>query len=67
MHTNKEYQIHLDAFLTSEMVFIKSILNDLEMDSHPEAGEAICRLNIVYEYMKDRLISASLKKDKRLH
>ena len=67
MHIDQRYETQLDAFLTSEMAFIKTRLHGLEMNSHPEAEDAACRLQIVYQYMLDRLISSNLKNNKRLN
>ena len=67
MHIEQQYETQLDAFLASEMAIIKSTLHGLEMSSHPEAQETFCRLQIVYQYMLDRLISSNLKNDKRLN
>tara|TARA_B100001250_G_scaffold386358_1_gene382812 strand:+ start:285 stop:488 length:204 start_codon:yes stop_codon:yes gene_type:complete len=67
MHIDQRYETQLDAFLTSEMAIIKSTLHGLEANSHPEAEETFCRLQIVYQYMLDRLISSNLKNNKRLN
>ena len=67
MHIEQQYETQLDAFLASEMAIIKSTLHGLEMSSHPEAEETFCRLQIVYQYMLDRLISHNLHNENRLH
>ena len=53
MHIDQRYETQLDAFLTSEMAIIKSTLHGLEANSHPEAEETFCRLQIVYQYMQN--------------
>ena len=56
-----------DVF-TSEMMLIRSAQTDLLQHSpEPELRREFDKLEIVYNYLRDRLISVNLRNEKRLH
>ena len=56
-----------DVF-TSEMMLIRSAQTDLlQHRPEPELRREFDKLEIVYNYLRDRLISVNLRNEKRLH
>ena len=47
--------------LSSEMMLIKHAQHGLQHSDHPGAARQMMQLQIVYDYMKDRLITTNLK------
>jgi hypothetical protein len=56
-----------DVF-TSEMMLIRSAQTDLlQHHPEPELRREFDKLEIVYNYLRDRLMSVNLRNEKRLH
>ena len=65
--TEEEYILNYEAVLSSEMMLIKHAQHGLQHSKHPGAARQMMQLQIVYDYMKDRLITTNLKNEKKLN
>ena len=65
--TEEEYILNYEAVLSSEMMLIKHAQHGLQHSNHPGAASQMMQLQIVYDYMKDRLITTNLKNEKKLN
>jgi len=65
--TEEEYILNYEAVLSSEMMLIKHAQHGLQYSNHPGAARQMMQLQIVYDYMKDRLITTNLKNEKKLN
>tara|TARA_A100001391_G_scaffold104576_1_gene69808 strand:- start:1170 stop:1376 length:207 start_codon:yes stop_codon:yes gene_type:complete len=65
--TEEEYILNYEAVLSSEMMLIKHAQHGLQHSNHPGAARQMMQLQIVYDYMKDRLITTNLKNEKKLN
>ena len=63
----QEFISNYEAVLSSEMMLIKTAQHGLQHSNHPSAAKQFWHLQIVYDYMKDRLITTNLKKEKKLN
>tara|TARA_Y100001963_G_scaffold99187_1_gene136533 strand:- start:1688 stop:1894 length:207 start_codon:yes stop_codon:yes gene_type:complete len=65
--SEEEFISSYEAVLSSEMMLIKHAQHGLQHSKHPEATRQMMQLQIVYDYMKDRLITTNLKNEKKLN
>jgi|TARA_A100001515_G_C4533051_1_gene197554 hypothetical protein len=65
--TEEEYILNYETVLSSEMMLIKHAQHGLQHSNHPGAARQMMQLQIVYDYMKDRLITTNLKNEKKLN
>ena len=62
-----EFISNYEAVLSSEMMLIKHAQHGLQHSKHPGAARQMMQLQIVYEYMRDRLLATNLKNEKKLN
>ncbi len=68
MNTDEqEFITNYEAVLSSEMMLIKHAQHGLQYSKHPEAARQLWQLQVVYEYMRDRLLTTNLKNEKKLN
>ena len=65
--SEEEFISSYEAVLSSEMMLIKHAQHGLRHSKHPGAARQMMQLQIVYDYMKDRLITTNLKNEKKLN
>ena len=65
--SEEEFISNYEAVLSSEMMLIKHAHHGLQHSKHPGAVRQKMQLQIVYDYMKDRLITTNLKNEKKLN
>ena len=65
--SEEEFISSYEAVLSSEMMLIKHAQHGLQYSKHPGAARQMMQLQIVYDYMKDRLITTNLKNEKKLN
>jgi len=63
----QDFIFNYEAVLSSEMIMIRNAQYGLRFSEEPGASREHWRLQIVYEYMRDRLLTTNLKKQKRLN
>tara|TARA_Y100000766_G_C18721006_1_gene513907 strand:- start:105 stop:311 length:207 start_codon:yes stop_codon:yes gene_type:complete len=68
MISEKEFIIKFSDIISSEMMLIRAAQHDL-LQHRPEERlkNEFDKLEIVYNYLRDRLISQKLHNEKRLH
>ena len=68
MRTEQECTTKYEDIIASEMTLIRSAQVDLlQRRPEPELRSQFNMLEIVYNYLRDRLISVNLRNEKRLH
>ena len=68
MISEKEFIGKYQDIIASEMMLIRSAQNDLSQHRPEERlRNEFDKLEIVYNYLRDRLISVNLHNEKRLH
>jgi hypothetical protein len=63
----REFISNYEAVLSSEMMLIKHAQHGLQDSKHPEAVRQLWQLQVVYDYMRDRLLTTNLKNEKKLN
>ena len=63
----QEFISQYEAVLSSEMIMIRNAQYGLRFSKDPGASREHWRLQIIYEYMRDRLLATNVKNEKRLH
>jgi|TARA_Y100000592_G_scaffold41655_1_gene66054 hypothetical protein len=63
----QDFISNYEAVLSSEMMLIKQTQHGLQYSTHPGAARQLWQLQIVYEYMRDRLLATNLKNEKKLN